>query len=203
MRLAFVVFCAVIGPIAALGCGARWSTSGDYVAQTNTDPASAYAKVLQVIADKGYHIVEQRDADRYVRVRAHIDENFVDRQSFIAAQVDPAGSIKFTPSGHLVRGDKVHKKLAQELLDFQYATRGDLGPGAAPASTSPSATTAELPPTPPATPSTELPAVAPQASTAASTKPTSAPKHATAAPSKPPTAEKPKPASDDDWVSVP
>jgi pyruvate/2-oxoglutarate dehydrogenase complex dihydrolipoamide acyltransferase (E2) component len=192
-------------PLAA-SCG-RWTPARDYVSESKTDTASAYEKLLKVFGDKGYHVVEQRDGDHYAKVRAHIDEKFVSHQSFIAAQVDAAGVVHFTPSGYLVRDGKVHKKLASELLDLEYAMRGDVGPqpepaasvSASPAPTPPpevttttaSAAPAPSPaPTPPPAPTpTPKPASKPKAATSSAPKATPAPR-ATAKP------------SGDDWVPV-
>ena len=197
------LFCACLAtaPVAA-SCG-RWTPARDYVSESKTDAASAYQKLLKVFGDKGYHVVEQRDGDHYAKVRAHIDENFVSHQSFIAAQVDAAGVVRFTPSGYLVREGKVHKKLASELLDLEYAMRGDVGPqpepaasvSGAPAPPPPPEATASAappvvapPPPPPPTP-TPKPASKPKAAATPAPKPTPAPK-ATAKP------------NGDDWVPV-
>lgn len=164
------------------------------------DAASAYQKLLKVFADKGYHVVEQRDADYYAKVRAHIDESDAGHQCFIAAQVNPDGVVHFTPSGHLVREGTVHKRLASELLDLEYAMRGDVGPqasasaSAAPAPPPETAATASAPPPPtvtrpPVPPPAPKPASKPKAATTPAPKPAPAPK-ATAKP------------GGDDWVPV-
>lgn len=205
--------CLALGPLVA-GCGARWTPEAEYVAQTNTDATSAYAKLLKVMADRGYHVTEQRDAEHYVQVRAHIDENFVSKQSFIAAQVDAAGVVHFTPSGHLVRENHVHKKLANELLDLQYAMRGDVGSAsAADASVAPPApaTPASAAPPAPATAPTvatsataaAVPAATPSPPAPAPTHKTSSkPKSSSTSPPAPTTKPAPNPASGDDWVPV-
>jgi hypothetical protein len=207
--------CLAFGPF-VVGCGGRWTPEAEYAAQSNTDAASAYAKLLKVLGDRGYHVTEQRDADHYVQVRAHIDEKFVAKQSFIAAQVDPAGVVHFTPSGHLVHENHVHKKLASELLDLQYAMRGDVGaaPVASAAPSAPAPPTSAAPP-PPATAAptaaaptaTAAPAVAaiPVAtpSPAPAPKTSSKPKSSSTSTSTTTPAPKPspKPASDD-WEQV-
>lgn len=210
MRTFFLLATLALTPPLTLGCGVRWTPNQGYVAQTHADPAAAYAKVLQVVNERGYQIVEQRDADRSVRVRAHVNENFVAQNSFITASVDPAGNVTFTPSGHLVRGNKIHKLLAQELEDLRNATGGNAS-DAPPAPAAPVATAdaaplpaaSEAPVTASTAPVTPAPAVpaepakpAPKsASKAAGTsKPQTTPKQST----KP--AESPK--KDDDWVEV-
>ena len=196
--------CLAVASLSA-NCG-RWDSEAQYAAASNTDAASAYAKLLKVLADKGYHVTEQRDAERYIQVRAHVDENFVSRQSFIAAQVDGGGTVHFTPSGHLVRDGKVHKKLESELVDLQYAMRGDVGGGAAPSATAsaapaPSAAPVVASATPSAAPApapVPIAPAAPAATTAAEpAKPHTKPKAAA------PTAPKPNtPPPSDDWVPV-
>ncbi len=200
---ALFCMCIATAPLAA-SCG-RWTPARDYVSESKTDTASAYQKLLKVFGDKGYHVVEQRDGDHYAKVRAHIDEKFVSHQSFIAGQVDAAGIVHFTPSGYLVREGKVHKKLASELLDLEYAMRGDVGPQPEPAAsdsaapppppapevtaTASAASPVVTPPPPPAPTPTPKPASKPKAATSSAPKATPAPK-ATAKP------------NGDDWVPV-
>lgn len=208
MRTFFVLATLALTPPLALGCGVRWTPNQEYVAQTHADPAAAYAKVLQVVNERGYQIVEQHDADRSVRVRAHVNENFVSQNSFITASVDPRGNVTFTPSGHLVRGNKIHKLLAQELEDLRNATGGNASeappaPAAVATTDTPPSPTASEAPAASAAPVGAAPAVpaeaakpAPKSASKASgaSKPQTAPKTST----KP--AESPK--ADDDWVPV-
>ncbi len=204
MRTFLLLATLALTPPLALGCGVRWSPNQEYVAQTHADPAAAYAKVLEVANERGYHVVEERDAERSVRLRAHINENFAAQNSFITASVAPNGDVKFTPSGYLVRGDKIHKRLAQELEDLKDAT-GANATVATPEPTAPAANTgapvAEAPPpvasTAPAVappPAPEPPKPAPKTAS----KPAASPKPAPKTPAKP--SDNPK--GDDDWVPV-
>ena len=197
---ALLCVCLAAAPITA-SCG-RWTPARDYVSQSKTDAASAYQKLLKIFADKGYHVVEQRDGEHYAKARAHIDENFVSHQSFIAAQVDAAGVVHFTPSGYLVREGKIHKKLASELLDLEYAMRGDVGPQPEP-SPSASAAPATPPPAEPTATASAAPPIVPPPAPTPSPKPASKPKAATTPAPKAATTPKAtaKP-NGDDWVPV-
>jgi hypothetical protein len=191
------------------GCWVRWTQVRVYAAESKTDPASAYEKLLQVFAQKSYSIVEQRADEHYVKVRAHVDEEDTSHQSFIAAQIDAAGVVHFTPSGTLVRDDKIHMKLADEVLELESAMRGDVGPQSEP-SASASAAPAPLPTETAAAPSAAPPpVVTPPPAPAPTSKPASKPKAATTSAPKATSAPKSTPApkptakpSGDDWVPV-
>jgi hypothetical protein len=194
--------CLATAPLAA-GCG-RWVPARDYVSESKTDAASAYQRVLKLFQDKGYQVVEQRDADYFAKVRAHVDDDDATRQSFIAAQVDAAGVVHFTPSGYLVREDKLHKKLASELLDLESAMRGDVGP--APES---AASNSAAPPPPPPPEASATASAAPPVFTPPPPPPK--PAHKSASKPKAATTPAPKPApapkatakpAGDDWVPV-
>ncbi|HTQ06461.1 MAG TPA: hypothetical protein VMI54_21525 [Polyangiaceae bacterium] len=206
MRTFLLLATLALTPPLALGCGVRWSPNDEYVAQTHADPAAAYAKVLQIVNERGYHIVEQRDAERTLRIRAHINENFAAQNSFITASVAPNGDVRFTPSGYLVRGDKIHKRLAQELEDLKDETGG--GASVAPPATVAPVASPEPPPAPMST-AVALPMLAPTPAPAPVETPAPAPKPSskpatTAKASTPPkpSTKSDKPKSDDDWVPV-
>jgi hypothetical protein len=102
------------------------------------DASSAYQVVLQVLGQNGYRILEERRAERSVRVRAHVDESDERRPSFITAFVAPNGSVHFEPSGFLVKPDgSVHSKLSNELTRLEQQVAQQLGapppPGPPPA----------------------------------------------------------------------
>jgi hypothetical protein len=198
MRLTLVGACLVTLLVAPLGC-AHWAPLNDHVTQASVDPAHAYSIVVKVIGERGYNVIEQRDAERFVRVRAHIDEKRGDRQSFITAQVDASGRIAITPSGFLVRDNKVHSKLASEVTYLEDAVRGELNRAATAASASAAAAPPPLPPpAPEPTPLPSAAAVAP--APLAPSKPVASKPASTT--TKAPAAPKPKPASGDDWVPV-
>lgn len=213
MRLPLVVRALFWACFFATACG-RWVPAKDYVTKTQSDPALAYAKVLKVLADKGYHVLEQRDAERRVKVRSHIDENFVARNSFITATVDASGGVKLTPSGYLVRDGKLHKKLDDELTDLEYALRIG-GPARAPApsvpapapapETSATAVARDAPPAAPPVSALPIATSAPKPSVPAHVKssPTKATTSTASKSSAPPAPKaKPKTKADDDWVTV-
>jgi hypothetical protein len=199
MRRTFARWCLSLLLSVPVGC-AHWAPLSDHAMQAQVDPASAYAAVLKVAGERQYNILERRDPDRYVHLRAHIDENRSDHASFITIQVDASARVTIVPSGSLVKNDKVHPKLSSEITYFEDALRGELkrSTPAAPA------TLAALPPPPPPPPSAETaappPAPSPAPSVAAPAKP--APKPAATSTSKTPAAPKPKPAGGDDWEPV-
>lgn len=182
------------GPVAC----AHWVPLNDQPTQAEVDPASAYAAVLKVTKDRGYAILEQKDAERSVKLRAHVDEKRSDRASYITAQVDASGHVRLTPSGFLVRdNNKVHSKLASEITYFNDALQGELKHAPPLASASASA----LPPPPEPPPPAET-ASAPAPTPPAPPKPASAAKPASTATGKAPATPKAKPKSGDDWETV-
>ena len=198
MRLALVIVCLVTLLVGPLGC-AHWAPLTEHATESQVDPASAYAAVLKVASERGYNVLEQRDAEHSVKLRAHVDEKRSDRVSFITVQVDATGRVLLTPSGFLVRDNKVHSKLASELTYFEDALRGGLKRAPAPATAT--ASVSAPPPEPPApsetasiAPPPPVPAPAPKA--AQSPKPTAT------STGKSPAAPKTKPASGDDWETV-
>jgi len=162
------------------------------------DPANAFAAAIKVASERQYNVLERRDPDRYLHLRAHVDENKSDHPSFITIKVDATGRITLTPSGNLVKNNKVHPKLSSEITYFEDALRGELKHSAASASAAASA----LPPPPPPPPAESASALPPPPpSTAAPSKPAPSPKPQ-AAPSKAPAPPKSKPAGGDDWQPV-
>lgn len=185
----------LVGPVAC----AHWVPAAEHVTQAEIDPASAYAAALKVASERGYTVLEQKDAERSAKLRAHVDEKRSDRVSFISVQVDAAGRVMLTPSGYLVRGDKVHAKLASEVTYFEDALRGELKrtPSAAPA------TASALPPPAEAPAPTETASAAPPPPVPATPTKTAQPaKPAATTGAKPPAPPKTKPKSGDDWETV-
>jgi hypothetical protein len=167
--------------------------------QAQVDPASAFAAAVKVAGERQYNVLERRDADRYLHLRAHIDENRSDHPSYITIQVDAAGRVTITPSGSLVKNNKVHPKLSSEVTYFEDALKGELKSSQASAP----ATASALPPPPPPPPAETAaapPPPPPSPSPAAPAKP--APKPAATLKDKPPAAPKPKAAGGDDWEPV-
>jgi hypothetical protein len=176
---------------------ARWVPLNDRPTQAEVDPASAYAAVLKVAGERGYAILEQKDAERSVKLRAHVDEKRSDRASYITAQVDASGHVRLNPSGFLVRGNTVHSKLASEITYFNDALQGELkrAPPLAVASAS------ALPPPPEPPPAAET-ASASAAAAVPPAPPKPVAKPASTATGKAPAAPKGKPKSGDDWETV-
>lgn len=197
MRFTLALACLVTllsGPVAC----AHWAPLSDHPTQAQVDPATAYAAVLKVAGERQYNILEQRDAERYVQLRAHVDENKSDHVSFITIRVDPAARISITPSGTLVKNNKVHPRLSSEVTYFEDALRGELKRSAASAP-APAAALPPPPPPPPAETATAPVAPPPAPSPATATKP--APKPSATSTGKAPAAPKPK-AAGDDWEPV-
>ncbi|HWP08290.1 MAG TPA: hypothetical protein VNN72_21260 [Polyangiaceae bacterium] len=166
--------------------------------QAEVDPASAFAAVVKVAGERQYNVLERRDPDRYLRLRSHVDENKSDHASYITIQVDAAGRVTITPSGSLVKNNKVHPRLSSEITYFEDALKGELKRGAASAP----ATASALPPPPPPPPveTASAPPPPPAPSPATPAKP--APKSAATGKDKAPAAPKAKPAGGDDWEPV-
>jgi hypothetical protein len=197
MRLTLVIVCLVtllVGPVAC----AHWAPLTEHATESRVDPATAYAAVLKVASERGYNVLEQRDAEHSVKLRAHVDEKRSDRVSFITAQVDASGRVLLTPSGFLVRDNKVHSKLASEITYFEDALRGELKRSPAP----PTATASALPPPPEPPAPSETAAAAPPPPPPPPVKAAQPAKPTATTTGKPPAAPKTKPASGDDWETV-
>lgn len=168
--------------------------------QAEVDPASAFAAAVKVASERQYNVLERRDPDRYLHLRAHVDENRSDHASYITIKVDAAGRVTITPSGSLVKNDKVHPKLSSEITYFEDALKGELKRGAASAP----ATASALPPPPPPPPVAETVSISPPPPPAPSpaSPPKAAPKPAATSKDKAPAAPKAKPAGGDDWEPV-
>jgi hypothetical protein len=203
VTIGVLVLC--LGAASVTACGG-WVPARDYVAESKAGGATAYQKVLLLLDQKGYSVVEKRDADRYVRVRAHIDEKSKSHPSFIEVEVEPSGNVRLTPSGYLVKNGKVHHALASETTKLETATRDALAseppapaplppPESATASAAPAAPAAP-PPAPPSTLPTVTKAVTSTAPAHAKPKPAPSPAPA------PKSSGTSKPANDD-WVTVP
>ncbi|MEO8905397.1 MAG: hypothetical protein ABI488_23025 [Polyangiaceae bacterium] len=132
------------------GCGA-WHQQGNHDVAALPDPNTTYAAVLETLQAQKYVIIDQDVAAHAVRVRAHIDESQPEHLSIILVQV--AGpAVHLSATGYLVHPDgTTHRKLNSELALLQKQLRQRLGTGAPPLRVE-LATTAALPPAPPAPP---------------------------------------------------
>lgn len=96
------------------GCSSRSLTPHDV--QSEVDPQTTYASVLAFAAQEEYTILNKDDAAKAVRLKAKASSH-----SYIDVQVMGA-DVKLTPGGDMVNGNKIHRKLNNELDDLQ----GDL-----------------------------------------------------------------------------
>ncbi|HVY29948.1 MAG TPA: hypothetical protein VHB79_25500 [Polyangiaceae bacterium] len=97
-----------------LGCSSRTLTPHDV--KSEVDPQTTYAGVLAVAAEEEYIVMNKDDAAKAVRLKSKASSN-----SYIDVQVVGA-EVKLTPGGGMVDGNKIHRKLNNELEDLQ----GDL-----------------------------------------------------------------------------
>jgi hypothetical protein len=198
MRRTFARLCLALVLSVPVGC-AHWAPLTDHAMQAEVDPATAYTAVLKVAGERQYNILERRDPDRTVHLRAHVDENRSDHPSYITITVDAAGRVTMVPSGSLVKNNKVHPKLSSEITYFEDALRGELKRSAASAPP----TAVALPPPPPPPPAETAPPAPPPPPAPAAVAPAKpASKPPATSTSKAPAAPKPKPAGGDDWEPV-
>ncbi len=121
------------------GCG-RWHAGQPHVVSSQVAPDIAYRQLLVVLEGEKYQLIERSDPQRAVRVRSHVNEDEANEASFIGAEVDPSGAIRFTPSGYLVRPDgKVHARLTREIEGLRERVEKLLSAGGAPPEPSASA----------------------------------------------------------------
>src|SRR6185369_17563058 len=69
MRLTSVMVCLVMLLVGPVAC-AHWVPAAEHVTQAEIDPASAYAAALKVASERGYTVLEQKDAERSAKLRA-------------------------------------------------------------------------------------------------------------------------------------
>jgi len=134
-----VIFGAMLA--AAPGCGGRWQPSTSHEVASTSDAQATYTAVLEVAQTKGYTVLTKDDAAKTARLQAQSNA-----KSFIDVAVLP-GQVKLSPAGALVRGEKVHKVLQNELgnLEFELKQRlGGGGPAPASSATAPAPTTAPV-----------------------------------------------------------
>jgi len=145
LALIFALIC-----LPPLGC--RWQSARPHVVTSQAGADAAYRTLLDVLAEHKYQVLQQSGAERSVRVRAHVDEDEPSQPSFIAAAVDPAGTIQLTLTGYLVKPDgKVHARLTDEAEDLQEALERRFARGQVT-----TAAQASPPPGPPAQPTATL-----------------------------------------------
>jgi hypothetical protein len=118
---------------AAAGCGGRWQPATSHEVVSAADPQSTYTTALEVARVKGYTVVTKDEAAKTARLQAQSNA-----KSYIDVAVVP-GQVKLLPGGALVRGEKVHKLLQNELGNLEFELKQRLGGGGAPlaASTGP------------------------------------------------------------------
>lgn len=102
------------------GCGLRQPNRA-YGVEINTEPDAAYRVVKDTLVGIGYHITNQDDAARSIRVRTHVDEHSQSRRTYILVEVDGTGRVHLRPSGYLVlnHGAELHHALAKELTRLE------------------------------------------------------------------------------------
>ncbi len=130
--------CWVLG-VALLGGCNRWVPAADAhlppdavrggaaVSDTAaTAPQAVYARVIQILTQQSYQIVEKDDANRRVTVRTHVDETSESRVTHITVQVDADGGVTLRPSGYLVvdNGTRWHRLLATEINNLKAEISG-------------------------------------------------------------------------------
>lgn len=115
---------AVLAAALGVGCAGRWLPANTHEVPTQNDPQVSFATALEVAGTRGYTIVSQDDATKKARLQAHSNG-----KSFIDVEV-LAGTVKLSAAGAMVRGDKVHKNLSNEInnlevdLKQRFATTG-------------------------------------------------------------------------------
>lgn len=108
------------------GCSLR--TLSPHDVDTQAEPQTAFATVLDVAAAEQYTVLSKDDAAKKLRLKSRADSN-----SYIDVEVDP-GQVKLTPGGKMVSGTKLHRRLNNELEDLQGALKKRLHNDATPAS---------------------------------------------------------------------
>lgn len=132
--------------LALIGSGCRWQSDHPHIVTGQAGPDASYRTLLDVLADQKYQVVEQSEAQRTVRVRAHVNESSPSEASFIIADVDTSGTVRLVPSGYLVHDDgKVHARLLSETDDLRRKIERKMGAAVAVAPTASSSARAFVP----------------------------------------------------------
>jgi len=133
--------CAVVlGAALCVGCGGRWLPAKTYDVPTQSDQQAGFAAVLEVASSRQYTVLSKDDVAKKARLQAHSNG-----KSFIDVEV-VAGDVKLSAAGALVRGDKVHKMLQNEIGNLEVDLKQRFGSGGAPVAGAPSAGAAPTPP---------------------------------------------------------
>lgn len=127
-----VVFAVMLAAVASSGCS-RWQPARTYEVTSQGDAQGRYAAVLEVVNAEKYAIVSQDPAGYRVQVEAKASGK---QKSFIDIVVT-SGPVQLTGSGHLVRDNKLHKSLHNELAALEKKLGERLGPPPAAASSGP------------------------------------------------------------------
>lgn len=126
---------------AAPGCGGRWQPATSHELASASDPQATYAAVLEVAAAKGYTVVSKDENAKTARLQAQSNA-----KSFIDVTVAP-GQVKLSPAGALVRGEKVHRTLQNEVGNFEHDLGKRLNGGAVALASAPAASAPAAAPT--------------------------------------------------------
>ncbi len=121
----------VLGAALSGGCAGRWLEAKTHDVPTQTDQQAGFAAVLEVASAKQYTVVSKDDVAKKVRLQAHSND-----KSFIDVEV-VAGEVKLSAAGALVRGDKVHKILTNEMSNLETDLKQRFGTGTAPVAGAP------------------------------------------------------------------
>ncbi|RYZ05140.1 MAG: hypothetical protein EOO73_21290 [Myxococcales bacterium] len=113
----------VLGLSLTLGCAGRWQPANSHDVAFQAEPQAAYATVLEVATAKGYTVDSKDEAAKKVRLQSRVSS-----KSFIDVEVAP-GLVKLAPAGNLVRGDKVHKTLNNEVNNLEADLKQRFGGG--------------------------------------------------------------------------
>src|ERR1041384_4225097 len=124
-----------IALVASPACGGRWQPVTTHAVASAHDEQATYGAVLEVAQTKGYTVLSKDDAAKTARLQAQSNA-----KSFIDVAVVP-GQVKLSPAGSLVRGEKGHKVLQNELGNLECELKRRLG-GASSVAASPGPATA-------------------------------------------------------------
>ncbi len=126
-----------------VGCG-RFQPLRPYQVERSGDPEATYQVVREVLAQQSYKPDDEIVPGRSVRVAAHVGAKNAAQRSWITVEVTPRGEVRLVPSGGLVQGNTLHRRLAQEVQTMQQKIGARLAIGARAATVaSPSSPTAE------------------------------------------------------------
>jgi hypothetical protein len=122
-RAAFALLLGLLLTTAA--CAGRWQPTSSHEVAAQSDPQATYTTILAAAADKKYTVVSKDDAAKKVRLQAQSNGG-----SFIDIEV-VGTQVKLSPAGALVRGNKVHKILSNEVNNFETELKQRFGGGGA------------------------------------------------------------------------